>query len=144
MTASRSSFPPTLESIIDEFEHYEDWDERYEFLVELGREIPALPDAVKVPENIVKGCMSTVWMSAERRSDGTLSIHADSDSLIIKGLLVVLLAAYEGRNSEEVLAFDAYALFERLGLSQHLSANRRNGLQAMIARVRQLAVESLS
>ena len=141
MTASRSSFPPTLESIIDEFEHYEDWDERYEFLVELGREIPALPDAVKVPE---KGCMSTVWMSAERRSDGTLSIHADSDSLIIKGLLVVLLAAYEGRNSEEVLAFDAYALFERLGLRQHLSANRRNGLQAMIARVRQLAVESLS
>jgi len=143
MAGSRPSFPPTLESIIDEFEQFEDWDERYEFLVELGREIPPLPEAAKVAENVVKGCMSTVWMSAERRDDGTLAIHADSDSLIIKGLLVVLLAAYEGRTSEEALAFDAFALFERLGLSQHLSANRRNGLQAMIARVRQLATQSL-
>ena len=143
MTGSESIFPPTLASIEEEFEHLEDWEDRYEFLIELGREIPELPDNFKTPELLVKGCMSTVWLVTSEQPDGTVEIQADSDSLIVKGLLVVVLAAYAGMTYERILQFDIQPVFERLGLSQHLSANRRNGLFAMVGRIRQLAAAAV-
>lgn len=138
-TGSESTFPPTLASIEEEFEHLEDWEDRYEFLIELGREIPVLADDFKTAENIVKGCMSTVWLVTRELPDGSVEILADSDSLIVKGLLVVVLSAYAGLSYEKILLFDIQQVFERLGLSQHLSANRRNGLFSMVGRIRQLA-----
>ena len=142
MLAQSSAFPPTVESIETEFESMEDWDERYEFLVELGRELPHQAADFKLAERVVKGCMSTVWLATEIDNGKRFQIVADSDSLIVKGLLVILLAALSGKTAAEVLAYDPQPLFDRLGLSQHLSANRRNGLHAMIARIRQLALEA--
>ncbi|MEZ6106533.1 MAG: SufE family protein [Pirellulaceae bacterium] len=142
MNAGQSAFPPTLQSIETEFESMEDWDERYEFLVELGRELPSSSDEFKTPERVVKGCMSHVWMATCVNPSGHFEIQADSDSLIVKGLLVILISALASKTSAEVLAFDTQELFDRLGLSQHLSANRRNGLHAMVARIRQLAFDA--
>lgn len=135
-----------LTELIDEFEEMEDWDERYEFLIELGRELPDLPEQYRLDENKVDGCMSTVWMVTE--IDGVedqprrLTVHADSDSIMVKGLIAILLAAYSERTIEEVAAFDVDALFQRLGLNQHLSPNRRNGLFSMVKRIKQSVVES--
>lgn len=130
-----------LSELIDEFEEMEDWDDRYEFLIELGRELPALADAYRVDENKVDGCMSTVWMFNEVVPDGEdpgrLVVHADSDSIMVKGLIAILLAAFSNRKVEQAAAFDVDALFQRLGLNQHLSPNRRNGLFAMVKRIKQ-------
>lgn len=139
MMTGGSTFPVTLSQIEAEFEGLEDWDERYEYLVELGREIPSLAADLKIPEHVVKGCMSTVWLVPRQHADGTFEFLADSDSLIVKGLLVVVLAAFSGKTSAEILDYDVQQVFERLGLSQHLSANRRNGLFAMVGRIRRAA-----
>jgi cysteine desulfuration protein SufE len=134
-------FPPSIEEILEEFEDMEDWEERYEYLIELGRELPKLDDSCMCEDNLVHGCMSTVWLVVEPTDTGALHVRADSDSLIVKGLIVVLLAAFDQKAPQAMLDVDAESLFDRLGLSQHLSANRRNGLFSMVQRVRKLAVE---
>ena len=145
---SQPTFPPSLDEIIEEFEEMEDWEERYEYLVDLGRELPALEDELKSTDNLVHGCMSTVWLvmrpAPEPSDEQTVEIVADSDSLIVKGLIVVLLSALSGKPARDVVTFDTDALFETLGLSQHLSANRKNGLFAMVQRARGLAASYAS
>ena len=136
-----SKFPPSLDEITEEFDELEDWEERYEFLIDLGRELPALEPELMCEQNLVHGCMSTVWLVVEPAPGEVLQVRADSDSLIVKGLIVVLLAAFNLRKPEEIIQFDAEQLFDRLGLSQHLSANRRNGLFAMVQRARHLAAQ---
>lgn len=134
-------FPPSIDEILLEFDDMEDWEERYEYLIELGRELPPLDDASMCEANLVHGCMSTVWLVVEPTETTALHVRADSDSLIVKGLIVVLLAAFDQKSPQAMLELDAESLFDRLGLSQHLSANRRNGLFSMVQRVRKLAVE---
>ena len=135
------NFPPSVDEILEEFSEMEDWEERYEYLIELGRELPSLEAALMCDANLVHGCMSTVWLVVETMDRDTLHVRADSDSLIVKGLIVVLLSAYDQKSSQDMLEVDAESLFEKLGLSQHLSANRRNGLFSMVQRVRALAVQ---
>ncbi len=137
---------PTVDELLEEFQEMEDWDERYEYLVDLGRELPVLPAECQTQENIVKGCMSTVWMVTESpESQPTkILIKADSDSLIVKGLIVVLLAYYSGLEAREILEKDPKDLFEELGLSSHLSPQRRNGLFSMVKRVREFAAEKIA
>lgn len=137
-----------LAELIDEFEEMEDWDERYEFLIELGRELPDLPEAYRLDENKVDGCMSTVWMvneiesrSSQGEATATLKIHADSDSIMVKGLIAILLAAFSERPLEHVARYDIDGLFQQLGLNQHLSPNRRNGLFAMVKRIKSSVVD---
>ena len=133
-----------LHELIDEFEELADWDERYEFLIELGRELPSMPAGEQTDSNKVEGCMSTVWMvtdyPAAPSGEPRLNIHADSDSIMVKGLLAILLTAFNGKTRDEVASFDVDGLFQRLGLDQHLSPNRRNGLFSMVKRIRQSAV----
>ena len=138
-------FPPTTDELIETFEELEDWDERYDYLIDLGKEMPKHDNHLYQDQNKVDGCMSTVWLTMKiNDSSGHAIIKADSDSLIVKGLIVVLLAAMDDKNPRQILDTEFESLFNKLGLDQHLSANRRNGLFAMVKRVRQLATESLA
>lgn len=141
-----TEFPPTISELFETFEELEDWEERYEYILDLGRELPKLDAERQIEENKVHGCMSTVWMTVDPGVDNaagkqTLDIRADSDSLIVKGLIVLLLALYEGKTPKEAIDEDPQAFFGKLGLNQHLSPNRRNGLYSMIGRVRELCVK---
>jgi cysteine desulfuration protein SufE len=135
------TFPPPLENLLEEFAEIPDWDERYEYLIELGREVPPLEARHKIEQNRVRGCLSTVWlvMGNGDPANPRIEMQADSDSLIVKGLIAVLFSLFDGKAPSEVLATDVDAVFGRLGLAQHLSPNRRNGLYAMVKRIRELA-----
>ncbi len=140
-------FPPEIESLVADFHEMEDWDERYTVLLDLGRELPRLPAELQTEANRVHGCMSTVWMVIDTpQGDGEqpVQIRADSDSLIVRGLIVVLLSFYDGKTPAEIIDADPAGLFSQLGLNQHLSPNRRNGLYAMVARIREACIRHLA
>lgn len=134
-------FPPSVDELIEEFEELEDWDERYDLIIDLGRDLPELPPDLQTEENVVTGCMSMVWLVTDVSDDQdkVIQIQADSDSIIVKGLIVILLSHYSGKTAADILDSDAIVLFERLGLNQHLSPQRRNGLYSMVKRLKQLA-----
>lgn len=136
----------TFDQLVAEFQQLDHPEERYEQLVELGRALPPLDEASRTPANKVSGCMSTVWMTGRLAAGNgrpVLELRAESDSLIVSGLIVILLARYSGRTPDEILTIDASGILDQFGLAQHLSPQRRNGLFAMIARIRQLATEHL-
>lgn len=136
-----SDFPPSMEELIETFEDLQEWDERYDFMIDLGRELPALPAELQTEENIVEGCMSTVWL-VTGLPDGVgkpMAIQADSDSIIVKGLIVILLAFYSRQTSAEIVDSNVGEFLKQLGLDQHLSPQRRNGLFSMIKRLKLLA-----
>ncbi|MEC9093709.1 MAG: SufE family protein, partial [Planctomycetota bacterium] len=123
----------------------EDWEERYQYIIELGKQVPAMPVGTQTQENQVQGCMSTVWLLVELEpTSGKLRIVADSDSLIVKGLVAILVAAFAEKSAAEVIQFDVSDIFGQFGLNQHLSPNRRNGLFSMVKRVKELATGHLA
>jgi len=125
----------TSEDIVDSLGFFDGWEDRYRYIIDLGRELPPLPPALHTEDRLVRGCQSAVWIDVGER-DGRLQFHVDSDAFIVKGLLAVLMAAYNNRSAAEVLSFDVEAYFDQLGLLQHLSPQRGNGLRAMVARIR--------
>ncbi|PRZ47168.1 SufE family protein [Tritonibacter scottomollicae] len=127
-----------FEEIVDDFEFFEDWEDRYRHVIEQGKAMPPLEDALKVPATKVDGCASQVWLHPQI-SDGKFYFDGDSDAMIVKGLIALLRKLYNGLTMAEVLAVDARAEMERLGLNDHLSAQRSNGLRAMIERIRETA-----
>ncbi|MFP3382777.1 SufE family protein [Tritonibacter sp. SIMBA_163] len=127
-----------FEEIVDDFEFFEDWEDRYRHVIEQGKAMPPLEDALKVPATKVDGCASQVWLHPQI-SDGKFHFDGDSDAMIVKGLIALLRKLYNGLTMAEVLAVDARAEMERLGLNDHLSAQRSNGLRAMIERIRETA-----
>lgn len=131
-----------FEEIADTFDFLEDWEERYRHVIELGKALPPLDDAVKLPATKVEGCASQVWLLP--RIDGTgpaarIDFEGDSDAIIVRGLIAVLHALYAGLSAAEALKVDAQAELARLGLDDHLSAQRSNGVRAMIGRIREFA-----
>lgn len=125
--------------IADDFELFDDWRERIEYVLDLGKRLEPLPDALRVEANKVHGCQSQVWMVAELdEANGRVRLQADSDAFIVKGLIALLIRLYADRRPDEILA-NPPDVFERIGLGAHLSPTRANGLHAMIKRVRQLA-----
>lgn len=133
---------PDFEEIAETFEFLEDWEERYRYVIELGRALPPLAEAERVPATRVEGCASQVWLVPEVEGQGPgarLRFRGDSDAMIVKGLIAVLRALYSGRTAREILAIDAPAQLARLGLDEHLSSQRSNGLRAMVERIRALA-----
>ena len=137
-------FPPATDELIEEFEELQDWDERYDLIINLGRELPKLPEEFQSQDNLVQGCMSTVWLVTEIKNEGEakqIEIHADSDSIIVKGLIVILMSYYSGKSPEFIVGNDAGEFFGELGLNQHLSPQRRNGLYSMVKRLKLLAAE---
>jgi len=136
----------TLDEIYTEFEELEDWEERCDYLIDLGFELPELPSEHKTEDNRVHGCQSNVWLIArlnDQQPSG-LEILADSDAMIVKGLIAIILAVYSGKPPQEILQTDVEEIFEKLGLTRHLSSARRNGLHGMVLRIRKLAEESLA
>lgn len=127
-----------FEEIAETFEFLDDWEDRYRYVIDLGKAMPPLEDALKVPATKVEGCASQVWLVPE--IDGaTFQFRGDSDALIVRGLIAVLSALYNGRPVADVPGVDAGAELGRLGLQDHLSAQRSNGLRAMIQRIRETA-----
>ena len=126
--------------IAESFAFFDDWEDRYGYLIELGRELPPLPDACKTEENFIHGCQSQVWIV--HRTDpatGKLQFAVDSDALIVRGLAAAVLAALNDRTPEEIRGADLEGYFARLDLLRHISPTRGNGLRAMVARIRRLA-----
>jgi len=128
----------TSEDILDTLGFFESWEDRYKYIIDLGRELPPLPEALRTDDRLVRGCQSQVWIDT-RLQDGRLELAVDSDAFIVKGLLGVILAAYNNKTPEEILAFDIDAYFDKLDLLSHLSPTRGNGLRAMVSRIREIA-----
>jgi len=129
-----------IDEIVDNFTLLDEWDDRYRYLIELGRALPPLPEADHVEANKVQGCTSQVWMTTQVQRDGaagpTLTFLGDSDAHIVRGLVAILLALYSGKPAREILALDAVALFEKLGLREHLTPQRSNGFRSMVDRIK--------
>ena len=125
-----------LDDLAAEFELLGDWEERYRYVIDLGRELEPLDDAERSDANKVRGCASQVWLVTEPRPDGTVHFRGDSDAHIVRGLVAILMRLFADRRPEEILAFDSGAAFARLGFSGALSTQRSNGLASMVARIR--------
>lgn len=132
---------PAFEDIAETFDFLDDWEERYRHVIELGKAMPPMDPAVQVPATKVAGCASQVWI-LPCISDGQFDFQGDSDALIVRGLIAVLHALYSGVPVEQVGQIDAQAALARLGLDEHLSAQRSNGVRAMIERIRLLAADA--
>ena len=129
---------PDFEEIVEDFEFLEDWEDRYRFVIDMGKAMDPLPDALKAPATKVDGCASQVWLHPTV-SGGVFTFDGESDAMIVRGLVAVLRKLYNGLTLEEVLAVDAHGEMARLGLNDHLSAQRSNGVRAMIERIRLVA-----
>ena len=128
----------TVEDIVDTLGFFDTWEDRYKYIIDLGKELPVMDDAKKNDDHIVRGCQSQVWIDSEE-VDGKLWFEVDSDAFIVKGLLGVVLAAYNGKAPKYICDFDIEAYFETIGLLKHLSTTRGNGLRAMVQKIQTLA-----
>ena len=132
-----------IDQIISDFALLDDWEERYRYIIDLGRQLPPLPDAERTEQNRVRGCASQVWLSTRRvTSGGQPHLHfiGDSDALIVRGLVAIVLVLFDDKTPREILATDAEAVFQRLDLRAHLTAQRSNGLKALVDRIKADAV----
>jgi len=130
-----------IEEIVDNFSLFEDWEDRYRYLIDLGGRLPLMDAGLKTEETRVRGCMSQVWMVMGWDDARRLSLLADSDAQIVKGLIAVLCTIFQGKTVEEIAAIDIDKIFVKLGLDQHLSPNRRNGFYAMVERIRSFTAQ---
>jgi cysteine desulfuration protein SufE len=139
---------PSIDEITENFELMEEWDDRYRYLIELGRALPPLPEAIRTDANKLQGCASQVWLGTSIKPNGAsgpvLDFVGDSDAHIVRGLIAVLFALYSGRGARDILATDATAAFEKLGLREHLTPQRSNGFRAMVERIRRDASAALA
>ncbi len=129
------------DDIVDTLGFFDSWEDRYKYIIDLGKELPAMEDSLHTDDRLVRGCQSQVWIDTALE-DGRLQIAVDSDAFIVKGLLGVILAAYNNKTPQEVLDFDIDGYFDQLELMNHLSPTRGNGLRAMVARIRSIAEDA--
>jgi cysteine desulfuration protein SufE len=138
----------TIDAISENFSLLDEWDDRYRYIIELGRTLKPLPEADHTEANKVRGCASQVWLTTAVHRDGAggpvLTFCGDSDAHIVRGLIAILFALYSGKSASEILAIDPSELFERLGLREHLTPQRSNGLKSMVARIRREAEAALA
>ncbi|WP_417486136.1 SufE family protein [Maricaulis sp.] len=124
-----------IDDLVDEFDLLDDWEQRYRYLIDMGKALPDMPEAERSEDNRVKGCVSQVWLVTE--TDGNiLTFRADSDAHIVRGLAALMVRLYSGRTGEEILSVDARDVLAKIGLAEHLSPQRSNGLASMIGRIR--------
>ncbi len=131
-----------FESIVDDFDFLDDWEDRYRYVIELGKKMPPLAEALRTPATKVEGCASQVWIVPRLEGTGEsarFDFDGDSDAMIVRGLIAILHELYAGLSASDVIAIDAPAELARLGLDQHLSSQRSNGLRAMVGRIRAIA-----
>lgn len=126
------------DEIIDEMDGMDDWMDRYAYIIDLGNALPPIPDDLKTPANLIEGCQSRVWIDAKETPDGKLHFEAESDALIVKGIVALLMRVLNDRTPDEILGADLYFI-DKIGLSEHLSPTRSNGLVAMVRQIRNYA-----
>jgi cysteine desulfuration protein SufE len=138
----------TIDEILDNFSALDDWDDRYRYVIELGRTLSPFPERERTEANKVRGCASQVWLVTRTSPDGAagpvLEFEADSDAHIVRGLIAILLALYSGKLARDILATDALEIFDRLGLRANLTPQRSNGLRSMVERIRSDAHAALA
>ena len=138
----------TIDDIIENFALLDDWDDRYRYVIELGRMLEPLPQELRTDTNKVQGCASQVWLGTSVEPNGaagpTLSFVGDSDAHIVRGLIAILFALYSGKSARDILDADAVALFEKLGLREHLTPQRSNGFRSMVERIKRDAEAALA
>jgi cysteine desulfuration protein SufE len=128
----------TSDDIVETLSFFDSWEDRYRYIIDLGKDLPEMDDSLKTEERIVRGCQSQVWL--EESIDGdVIRFQADSDAHIVRGLLAIVLAAYNGKTPQQILDFDTEAYFSQLDLVKHLSPTRGNGLRAMVGRIKNSA-----
>lgn len=132
---------PTPTSIVEDLSFFDDWEQRYQYIIDLGKTLPTMPEPLRTRGRLVQGCQSNVWIEVGEQ-DGRLQFQVDSDAYIVRGLLVLVLAAYQNKTPAEILAFDIDNYFQQLDLERHLSPTRGNGLRAMVARIQAIAKAS--
>jgi len=138
----------TIDEIIENFTFLDDWDDRYRYVIELGRALAPLPEAERTDANKVQGCASQVWLGTHVQPDGAggpvLTFIGDSDAHIVRGLIAILFAIYSGKTARDIVSTDAVAVFERLGLREHLTPQRSNGFRSMVKRIQDDARTALA
>jgi cysteine desulfuration protein SufE len=137
-----------IDEIVENFSVLDDWDDRYRYLIELGRQLPPLPQSAYTDANKVQGCASQVWLETDVRPNGAagpvLTFVGDSDAHIVRGLIAILLGLFSGRTAKDILDTDALALFDKIGLREHLTPQRSNGFRSMVERIRSEAHAALA
>ncbi len=128
----------TQDEIIEEFEGLTDWMDRYAYIIDLGNTLPEFPESEKTPQNLIEGCQSRVWITAEKTTEGRIHFQADSDALIVKGIVALLMRVLDDRTPDEILNADLYFI-DKIGLKEHLSPTRSNGLVAMVKQIHNYA-----
>jgi len=126
------------DEIIEEFDGFSDWMDRYAYIIDLGNTLPEYPESDKTPQNLIEGCQSRVWIDARMGDDGYIDFRADSDALIVKGIVALLMRVLDHRTPDEILSADLYFI-DKIGLGEHLSPTRSNGLVAMVRQIRDYA-----
>ena len=136
----------SIEGIIDDLGFLDDWEDRYRYIIEIGRALPPLPEADRIDENKVRGCASQVWLASTiepHEGEPILTFKGDSDAQIVRGLVALALALYSGKRASEIVSTDAVEIFGRIGLKEHLSAQRSNGFRSLVDRIRNEAAQAL-
>ena len=137
-----------IDEIIDNFSVLDDWDDRYRYVIELGRELEPLPETARTDTNKVQGCASQVWLATNVKANGkdgpVLTFKGDSDAHIVRGLIAILFAFYSGKHARQIVEDDAIALFNKLGLREHLTPQRSNGFRSMVERIKSDARAALA
>lgn len=128
----------TLDELLDTFEFFDDWEDKYRFIIDLGKKLPGLPDVDKTEDHLIRGCQSQVWLTYES-TDEQLAFNMDSDAHIVRGLIAVVLIAIQNRSAADIQQLDIEEIFSQLDLLAHLSVTRGNGLRAMVSRVKEVA-----
>ena len=131
----------SFSELISDFELIDDWEDRYRHVIELGRALPPMDEALKTAATKVSGCASQVWIHSTPMPDNTLALIGDSDALIVKGLIAVVFLMFKGLSKADIVAYDAQAAFTKLGLTEHLTPQRSNGVASMVKRIKAYAVE---
>lgn len=126
------------DEIVEEFSELSNWMDRYAYIIDLGNTLPEFPVAEKTPQHLIEGCQSNVWITARKEEDGNIEFQADSNTMIVKGIVTLLLKVLNHRSPDEILDSDLYFI-DKIGLSSHLSSNRSNGLVAMVKQIRNYA-----
>lgn len=133
----------TTEEILEDLAFFDDWEERYQYIIDLGKGLPAMSESLRTPERLVKGCQSNVWIEPSREGDALLFL-VDSDAIIVRGLLALVMAAYHGKTAAEISEFDIDGYFQQLDLERHLSPTRGNGLKSIVLRIQNIAAAIVS
>ena len=131
----------TVDELLETFSFFDDWEDKYRFIIDLGKDLDGLPESDKIDDNLIRGCQSQVWLTHTSDADG-LTFSMDSDAHIVRGLIAVVLVIVDGRQASEIKRLDIENVFEQLDLLAHLSVTRGNGLRAMVARIKEVAAQA--